>query len=241
MSLPSFSPYHPSALTAKRAVATDQLEIELAAPDGALAEFVRAGQFCRVRVQVDGDAPHEGIFAMMSAPGEGLLRFLIRTPSPEGGEAADCIAQLAVGSPLEITMPAGEGFALDRARGKDLYFVATGTAIAPVRSAIEQVLKARDAYGSIALDHGLRSPLHLAIPTEVRRWRAAGIEVRIHYSEPRADGTIVGVKVQDAVLDHIRDFRESALIAVGHSAMVDEIRAAFAARGGDPALVLHNY
>ena len=241
MGLPDFSDYARSALVAKRPVATDQLEIELAPPDGALALHRRAGQFCRVRVLGADGRPWEGIFAMMSAPGEGRMRFLIRTPNPEGGEAADRLAQLEVGSAVEVTMPAGHGFDLERARGHDLHFVATGTAIAPVRSAIELVLRERDAYGTIALDHGLRSPLHLAIPADVERWRAAGVEVRLHYSEPLPDGTVRGVRVQDAVLESVRDMRRAAFVAVGQSAMVSELRDEVAARGGDPALVLHNY
>lgn len=241
MGLPSFSAYAPSSLVARHAVATDQLAIELAAPPGALAEFRRAGQFCRVRVPAEGGAAHEGIFAMMSAPGEGALRFLIRTPNPEGGEAADRLAQHPIGTRLEITMPAGEGFALERAHGRDLHFVATGTAIAPVRSAIELVLRDRERWGALSLDHGLRSPLHLAIPTEVERWSAAGVAVRLHYSEPLPDGTVRGVRVQDAALEHVRDFASAAFVAVGQSAMVAELRDELVRRGGDPALVLHNY
>lgn len=241
MALPSFSPYAPSSLIGRHPVAADQLAIELAPPPGALAEFQRAGQFCRVRIAAAGGGAHEGIFAMMSAPGEGALRFLIRTPNPEGGEAADRLAQVPIGTAVEITMPAGEGFALDRARGCDLHVVATGTAIAPARSAIEQVLRDRAAYGALSLDHGVRSPLHVAIPADVARWEAAGVAVRIHYSEPLADGTLRGVRVQDAALEHVRDFARAAFIAVGHSAMIVELRDAIARRGGDPSRVLHNY
>ncbi|WP_236604809.1 hypothetical protein [Sandaracinus amylolyticus] len=217
------------------------MTLELDAPEGALERFEHAGQFCRVRVATEGGPPHEGIFAMLSAPHERALRFLIRTPNPEGGEAADRLAAMPVGSPLEITMPAGEGFALKRAMGRDLYFVATGTAIAPVRSALESVLRERDRWGAISLDHGLRSAAHLAVPEDVERWRDHGVDVRLHYSFPRSDGTLSGVRAQDVVLERVRDFGRAAFIAVGQSAMVKELRAMVAERGGDPTLVLHNY
>jgi ferredoxin-NADP reductase len=241
VALPHFTAYAPSRLVAKQSVATDQLAIELEAPEGSLAAYERPGQFCRVRVLGTEGTPFEGIFAMLSAPAERVLRFLIRTPNPEGGEAADRLAALDVGSPVEITFPAGDGFALDRAEACDVHFVATGTAIAPVRAAIETVLRRRDAFGALSLDHGLRSPTHLAIPTDVERWRAAGIDIHVHYSEPEPDGTVRGVRVQDAVIERVRDFSRAAFVAVGQSAMIAELRDMVAARGGDPSLVLHNY
>lgn len=241
MPLPEFSPYLSSTLVARVPVATDQMTLDVAAPEGALERFQRPGQFCRIRVAADSGAAHEGIFAMLSAPGERALRFLIRTPNPEGGEAADRLAVLELGSALEITLPAGDGFPLDRARGRDLYFVATGTAIAPVRSAMEFVLSRRDDFGVLTLDHGLRSPEHLAIASEVERWRGAGVEIALHYSEPQLDGTLIGVRVQDALIERVRDFGRAAFIACGQSAMVKELREMIAARGGDPTLVLHNY
>lgn len=241
MPLPEFSPYAPSTLRSREPVATDQMVIALDAPPGALDLHTRPGQFCRVRVTTDGGEAHEGIFAMLSAPHERALRFLIRTPNVEGGEAADLLAAMPVGSAVEITMPAGDGFALERARGRDLSFVATGTAIAPVRAAIESVLRERDAWGALSLDHGLRSPEHLAVPGEVERWRERGVDVRLHYSVPQPDGTLLGVRAQDAALEHARDIRNAAFVAVGQSAMVKELRGMVAARGGDPSLVLHNY
>jgi ferredoxin-NADP reductase len=241
VSLPEFSPYSPSTLIARVPVAIDQMTLEIEAPDGALERFERPGQFVRVRVTTDEGTAHEGIFAMLSAPGEGALRFLIRTPNPEGGEAADRLAQLPIDSPLEVTFPTGEGFALDRARGRDLVFVATGTAIAPVRSAIEFVLARRRDFGALALHHGLRSPEHLAIAGDVERWRAAGVAVFLHYSEPQPDGTVRGVRVQDVAIAQPRDLARAAFVAVGQSAMVKELREMVAARNGDPSLVLHNY
>jgi NAD(P)H-flavin reductase len=241
MPLPAFSPYAPSTLRSREPVAADQMVIAIDAPPGALELHTKPGQFCRVRVTTEDGEAHEGIFAMLSAPHERSLRFLIRTPNVEGGEAADLLAAMPVGTAVEITMPAGDGFALDRARGKDLYFVATGTAIAPVRAAMETVLREREAWGALSLDHGLRSAEHLAIPGEVARWRELGVDVRLHYSVPQPDGTLLGVRAQDVALDHVRDIRDSAFVAVGQSAMVKELRALVAQRGGDPSLVLHNY
>lgn len=245
MPLPIFSAYAPTVLVARRSVAADQSEIEVRPPDGALAAFRRAGQFCRIRVTTAQGAARDGIFALISSPGDGTLRFLVRAPSPdggpEGGEAADRLVAMPVPSPIEITMPAGDGFALERAIGRDVYFVATGTAIAPVRAAVEQVLRDRDRYGALSVDHGLRSPEHLAIAEDIARWRSMGVEVRLHYSEPTNAGAPRGVRVQQAVFEHVRDVRRAAFVAAGQSAMLRELRARVVEHGGDPELVLHNY
>jgi ferredoxin-NADP reductase len=217
------------------------MTLELAAPVGALERFERPGQFCRVRVASDEGTAHEGIFAMLTAPSEMALRFLIRTPNPEGGEAADRLAQLPIGSPLEITQPAGQGFDLERARGCDLYFVATGTAIAPVRSAIQYVLARRPDFGRLSLHHGLRSPEHLAITHDIERWKDTSVDIHLLYSVPGPQGELIGIRVQDALMDSVRSFEKAAFIAVGQSAMVKELRSMVAERGGDPTLVLHNY
>jgi NAD(P)H-flavin reductase len=248
MPLPEFSAYAPSRLRSRQAVAVDQLVLELEPSEGALDAFARPGQFCRVRVPGPGAPPssdvlvaHEGIFALLSAPHERALRFLIRAPNPEGGEAADRLAIMPLGGALELTLPAGEGFALERAEGRDLRFVATGTAVAPVRSALEHVLRHRRHYGALSLDLGLRSPAHLAVPGEVARWVDAGVDVRLHYSSPGPGGTLLGVRAQDMAMERPGDLARAAFVAVGQGAMVQDLRDMVAARGGDPSLVLHNY
>jgi NAD(P)H-flavin reductase len=242
MALPVFSAFAPSALAERRDVAVDHVAFRIIANEDALAAFVRPGQFVKMRVRAEDEQQHEGIFALASAPSERRLSFIVRTRNPEGGEAADRIAELSIGAPIEVTLPAGEGFALERAEGHDVALIAAGTAIAPVRSAMEVILASRAKYGAISVDYGLRSLAHLPIREDVDRWRARGIDVRLHLSSPRADGTIDGVLAHVAYLTRVgARARDQAIIAVGHSAMVREVRERVGALGGDPGLVLHNY
>jgi NAD(P)H-flavin reductase len=242
MALPVFSPFVPSALAERRDVAIDHIAFRIVTNDEALAAFVRPGQFVKMRVRAADEQLHEGIFALASAPGEGRLSFIVRTHNTEGGEAADRIAQLSIGAPIEVTLPAGDGFAMERAEGKDVAFVAVGTAIAPVRSALEVILASRKKYGAVSVDYGLRSLRHLPVAEDVDRWRARGVDVRLHVSTPKADGTIEGVLAHVAYLTRVgKRARDQAIIAVGHSAMVRQLREQVAALGGDPELVLHNY
>ncbi len=242
MELPVFSPFTPSALVERRELAIDHIGFRVSATDDALEAFTRPGQFVKMRVRGADDAPHEGIFALASSPLERRLSFIVRTRNAEGGEAADRIAELSIGTPLEMTLPAGDGFALERAEGRDVAFIAVGTAIAPVRSALEMILASRGDYGALSLDYGVRSLAHLPIAEDIDRWSARGVDVRLHLSVPRPDGTIEGVLAHMAYLDRVgARARDQAIIAVGHSAMVREVRDQVIALGGDPELVLHNY
>ena len=242
MALPVFSAFAPSSLAERTDVAIHHVAFRIEAAEAALSAFVRPGQFVKMRVRGEDDRAHEGIFALASAPAERRLSFIVRTHNPEGGEAADRIAELAVGAPIEVTRPAGDGFALERAEGRDLAFIAVGTAIAPVRSALEVVLAAREKFGALSLDYGLRSLGHLPIRDDVDRWQDLGVDVHLHVSSPGPNGTIVGPLAHDAYLERVGDrAREQAIVAVGHTAMVRQLRERLAALGGDPELVLHNY
>lgn len=235
MKLPTFSELAPATLLRSRPAAREQAFVDVLPPDGFAEAYERPGQFCKIKV-----GGVEGIFAMYSAPGEPGARFLVRVGNPEGGEAADALAALPDGSLIEMTLPAGEGFPLELARGRDLVFIATGTGIAPVRAAIEWVLMRREDYGALSLDHGLRSDEHLAIAEDIARWREAGIEVRVHLSSPGNDGAITGTTVQRALRDRCPDLSRAAVVAVGQPEMLESLLEEVVLCGGSPELFLKN-
>jgi len=232
--LPEFSDYLPATLIDSRPAAESQAFLSVEPPRGFVDEHTAAGQFCKMRV-----AGVEGIFAMLSAPGR-APRFLVRTGNPDGGEAADALAALPARSPIEMTMPAGEGFALERATGKDLCFVATGTGVAPVCAAIEHVLSRREEYGRISLDHGLRTARHLAIADDIERWRESGVVVRLVYSSLDEAGALTGITVQDSLRQSATDLADAFVVGVGQSAMIEALRELLRDHGGAPDALLTN-
>ncbi len=237
-----FSAFQPSVLVERTSETVDHIVFSLRTTEAMRAAFQRAGQFVKMRVVGEDGSPHEGIFAIATAPFEARFAFLARTHNPAGGEAADRIARMPIGGAVEVTLPAGEGFALEQAHGRDLAFVAVGTALAPVRSALEVVLRDRARYGALSLDYGLRSHEHLPFARDLERWRALGVRVTLHEGHVRADGTHEGVRVQDALFDRLgAGIKDVALLAVGHDALVREVRDRHAAIGGAPDQLLHNY
>jgi NAD(P)H-flavin reductase len=234
MRIPDFSSYAPATLLAVREAAAEQAFLDIEPPPFFVDAYARPGQFCKIRVEND-----EGIFAMFSAPSETGARFLIRIGNPIGGEAADRLVAMADGSPIEMTLPAGDGFPLDAARGRNVFFVATGTGIAPVRAAIEMILRDRASYGFLSLDHGVRSAGHLAIASDIERWRRLGVHVHVHFSHPTDDG-VRGVTVQAALRDRRPDLHNAAIVAVGQPEMLEGLLEEVVALGGDPELFLKN-
>jgi ferredoxin-NADP reductase len=242
VALPVFSAFHASALTERSSETIDHVVFAVRTTDAMRADFTRPGQFVKMRVRAEDGVEHEGIFALATAPFESRFAFLARTNNPAGGEAADRIARMPMSAPLEITMPAGDGFALEHAHGRDLALVAVGTAIAPVRSVLETILRDRASYRAISLDYGLRSPTHLPFARDVDRWRESGVQVSLHVGHVRDDASYAGVRAQDALFERVgAAIAETVVLAVGHDALVREVRSRHAAAGGDPALVLHNY
>jgi ferredoxin-NADP reductase len=242
VALPFFSVLHPSALTERSQETIDHVVFSVRTTAAMRAEFQHPGQFVKMRVEDEAGLAHEGIFALATAPFEDRFAFLARTNNPAGGEAADRIARMPIGASLEISAPAGDGFPLGRARGRDLAIVAVGTAIAPVRSALEVMLRDRQAYGAISVDYGLRSTAHLPFAHDITRWQSLGVGVSLHVGHLREDASYEGSRAQDALFDRLGTrVRDVVVLAVGHDALVREVRERYAAAGGDPVNVLHNY
>lgn len=262
MPLPTFSALVPAYLARRTEVATDQIAIAVAVHPALRALHVRPGQFVKMAVQGATGTHHEGLFAMSNAPLEdtiedggidddgtaigptSMLRFLLRTNNPEGGEAADALATLRIGAPVMVSEPAGVGFDFARARDRHLAFVATGTAMAPVRAGLEHALARPTGARSISLDLGLRSPAHLAHASELGRYRAHGIDTHVHYSEPLEDGSVIGPMAHEALLARVIEAeraRDVFVVAVGQPAMVKDLRTRLVALGADPADVVSNY
>lgn len=262
MPLPTFSALVPAYLARRVDVAADQIAVSIAVIPGLRALHVRPGQFVKMAVQGASGTQHEGLFAMSNAPLEDTtedggtdddgqpvgrietLRFLLRTNNPEGGEAADTLATLRIGAPVLVSEPAGVGFDLTRAKDRHLAFVATGTAMAPVRAGIEHALARPSGARSLSLDLGLRSPAHLAHGAELARYRDANVDVHLHYSEPRDDGSVIGPMAHEALLARLLEadrVKDAFVVAVGQPSMVKDLRARLVALGADPADVVSNY
>lgn len=128
-----------------------------------------------------------GQFNMLLAPGMGECAISIASPTDRPrllshtihavGQVTGALSRLAVGDTVGVRGPFGSSWPLDRARGRNLTFVAGGIGLPPLRPAILEVLRDRDAYDRVTLVYGARTPAGLLFTDEFPKWRDGGIEV----------------------------------------------------------------
>ncbi|MEM4545962.1 MAG: FAD/NAD(P)-binding protein [Nitrososphaerota archaeon] len=68
--------------------------------------------------------------------------------------------------------PFGNGWPLEKAKGKDVIIVAGGIGLAPLRPAIYYVLKHRKEYGKFFFLYGARTPNDLLYKKELKEWKS---------------------------------------------------------------------
>lgn len=152
--------WHSATLTRRALVDEGLVEVQLAMPPEVTASFVRPGQFQTIRFA--GDA---AFFAIASAPGATAFDYLVR----RGTGVSEALSLAALGTRLDVTLAEGPGFPLEVAAGHDLLLVATGTAIAPVRSVLGVVARRRADFKRVTLLQGQRNPRQLPWLAEFSR------------------------------------------------------------------------
>ena len=93
------------------------------------------------------------------------------------GAATSALCAIEPGAQVGVRGPFGNSWPLAEAEGGDVVVVAGGIGLAPLRLAINHLIANRDSYRAVSLLYGARSPDEVLYPTELQRWREAGINV----------------------------------------------------------------
>ncbi|MBL8953186.1 MAG: NAD-binding oxidoreductase [Myxococcaceae bacterium] len=209
-----------ATVLARREVA-GTVHVELTVPEVVRASFQRPGQYLLVKT---GEV--HGPFAPASAAGEtGPLELLFKPGTP----LTDALGALQKGAAVQVSLAAGLGFPLERAKGKALLLVASGTGQAPMRSVIESVRRHRADYGPVTLLLGVRDSEHLAFAAEQHAWEEAGIELHVTLSQ----GSAAWEGRKGRVQLHLPagDLSGTVAFLVGQREMVAEVGAELERRG----------
>jgi NAD(P)H-flavin reductase len=205
----------------------------MALGDGARLDY-KPGQVAVLRV---GDEM-PGYFAFASAPEDNELEFLIKRN--EGVSAA--IYDMQEGDRVELVDVVGSGYALEDHKGKDLVFVAMGTGVAPLRSALRLVLKHKDEYGQLVVLYGARTPMHFCYSEEVEGWEDAGVELRRVVSRPDGHDWSGSTGYVQSLLDHVlSDLQSPVALICGSREMIGQTRDRLQQMGFAPDHILTNY
>jgi NAD(P)H-flavin reductase len=121
----------------------------------------RSGQCVMLNVLGVG----ESFVSICSPPSlKGALEFSVMRV----GNVTSALHEMRVGDKVAIRGPYGNGFPLEKFKGRDLLFVGAGIGIAPLRSVYMEVLEPRNRkdYGNVVIIYGARTPADLAYKAE---------------------------------------------------------------------------
>ncbi|MBV9958160.1 MAG: hypothetical protein JO360_07055 [Acidobacteria bacterium] len=187
-------------------------------------------------LQVKDEAP--AYFAFASAPEDLELEFLIK----RGGGASGALFEMQPGEKVELVDVVGKGFPLAEQRGKDLVFVAMGTGVAPLRSALRYAIRHKEDYGQLVVLYGARTPAHFCYTDETAEWEAAGVELREVVSRPDGHDWSGPTGYVQSLLDHIvPDLTAPVALICGSREMMTQTRDRLLQMGFAPEAILTNY
>jgi NAD(P)H-flavin reductase len=180
----------------------------------------------------------QAYFAFASAPEDAELEFLIK----QGFGAGGAIYEMKEGDRVELAEVVGHGFRLHDHEGKDLVFVAMGTGVAPLRSALRCVLKHKEKFGRLVVLYGARTPDYFCYSDEADQWEAAGVELRRVISRPDGHDWSGPTGYVQSLLDHVLpDLSSPVALICGSREMIVQTRERLLQMGFPPEAILTNY
>jgi len=223
----------PLTITRVRDQALLTRSFDLHASDGQRVEFV-PGQVAMLRVADQAPA----YFAFASAPEDPDLEVLVKQKTG----ASQLIYDLQAGDTVELTGIAGHGFPMDRQKHRDLIFVAMGTGVAPLRSALRHALKRKRDFGQLVVLYGARTPDDFCYRDETDAWEDAGVELRQVISRPDGHDWSGPTGYVQSLLDHVLpDLKSPVALICGSKEMIDQTRERLGKMGFKPEEILTNY
>ena len=123
---------------------------------------VKPSLFCEISLPKYGESP-----ISVSGIAPGLLDFTIR----KIGHVTNELFNYKEGDTLYIRGPYGNGFDLERYKGKELVIVAGGTGVSPVRGVIEYFADHMDETCGIQVIAGFRDANEILFRTDFAKWR----------------------------------------------------------------------
>ncbi len=187
-------------------------------------------------LSIGGEYP--AYFAFASAPEDRELEFLVKRAQG----ASSRIYQMKEGDALEIVDVVGHGFQLEEQKGKDLVFVAMGTGVAPLRSALRHVMRRKEDFGQLVVLYGARTPDDFCYRNETDDWAASGVELRQVISRPDGHDWSGPTGYVQSLLEHVLpELHSPVALICGSREMIEQTRERLKILGFKPEDILTNY
>ncbi|MDT5155782.1 MAG: hypothetical protein QOH51_139 [Acidobacteriota bacterium] len=178
-------------------------------------------------------------FAIASAPEDDWVEFLVKLSNHPAGRA---LYEMQPGDRVELVEIVGHGFDLKALEGRDLVFVAMGTGVAPLRSALRSVLRRAERFGQINVLYGVRTPEDFCYRDETDTWKAAGVELRQVISRPDGYEWSGSTGYVQSLLEHVLpSLSDPVALVCGSREMIEQTRDRLQEMGFAPESILTNY
>jgi len=195
----------------------------------------KPGQVALLRVGDAGTAH----FAIASAPEDEELEFLVKLTNDPVSRA---LYEMQEGGRVELVALAGHGFELGEQEGRDLVFVAMGTGVAPLRSALRSALARAERFGQIVVLYGARTPEDFCYADETGAWKAAGVELRQVISQPDGYEWAGSTGYVQSLLDNVLPaLSDPVALVCGSREMIEQTRDRLHEMGFATERILTNY
>jgi NAD(P)H-flavin reductase len=152
-------------------------QIQITDPEMRKRFTFRPGQFVMLEVPGVGEAP----FSISSSPiRHGDIELCIRNV----GNLTNFLSRVERGVQVGITGPFGTSFPLEEMMGQNIFLIAGGLGIAPLRSPVLSVLENRSRYAKVDIIYGARQPSELLFTYQYDMWRKFDISLDIIVENP---------------------------------------------------------
>jgi sulfhydrogenase subunit gamma (sulfur reductase) len=190
-----------------RDIATEIKLFKVEMLDGGKEAFhdYKPGQFAFVSAFGVGEAP----FGIANIPqnGNATLDFAINRL----GSVTTDLHELGIGDTVGVRGPMGNGFPMEKFKGKNLIVIGGGIGGAPLRPVIQTVVANREDYGYLQILWAARNPSLLVFTDEYEQWRATP-DTELHLTVDQADSSwnyAVGLITQ--LLEHVAPSPRNAI------------------------------
>ncbi|HEX4948591.1 MAG TPA: hypothetical protein VFZ34_18090 [Blastocatellia bacterium] len=179
--------------------------------------------------------------AFASAPEDEEYEFLVKQ-----SDWVESIAHglFATGAAAEVGLSniVGTGFPMASFAGRDLVFIAMGTGIAPLRSALRHVFRHRSEFGKLVVLHGARTNKDFYFEEEIASdWRTHDVTLRQVISQPDDEWSGDTGYVQSLLDNIVPELHAPVALVCGSQEMMRQTKARLQELGFADENILTNY
>jgi anaerobic sulfite reductase subunit B len=172
---------------------------------------VAPGQFFEISIPKFGEAP-----ISVSGVEDGLIDFTVRRV----GVVTNEVFENYVGDKLLLRGPYGNGFDIEKFKGKELVMIGGGTGVSPMRGVIQYFAKHPNEAASTTLIAGFKSPEDVLFKEDFPEWEKTIKVIKTVDNAPDGYTGFTGMVTKYIPNLTFQDIKNAVFICVGPPVMI---------------------